>query len=191
MGDGDDGGDGDAAVAECDGDDGMALGLVIAVVMRVRDIVVIVLVTLRMKIKVDPSFCSGPLQNLSPPRRPGHPLSPKTVPPAGFPGAPGMPGPHLHYPSVWPAAQGPQWEGNIPRALTSPGINGRLGYKEAAEFGYALCPREFTVSGDTRQRCTNLRWDCIGVLSRPSVPGQKRPKSIQDFGIMGKTSWKE
>ena len=123
------------------------------------DVVVNVLVTMMMKVKADPSFFSGTLQNLSSPRRPSHPLAPEAVPPAGFPGAPGMPGPHLHYPGVWPAAQGSQWEGNIPGALTSPRINSRLGYQEAAESGYNLCPREFTVSGKPDKHVQN--WDVM------------------------------
>lgn len=119
MGDG--GGDGDAADTESNGSKGMALGLVMSVVvtlveMRVVVIMVIVLVTVMTKMKVGPSFFSGPLQNLSPPRRPGHPHAPKTVPPASCPGTPGVPGPHLHHPGIRPAAQRPQWEGNTPRA---------------------------------------------------------------------------
>lgn len=71
-----------------------------------------------IKIKTDSSFFLGPFQNLSPPGRPIRPHAPKTVPPAGCPGTPGVPGPHLYYPGIWPAAQGPQWEGNISQALT-------------------------------------------------------------------------
>lgn len=154
MGDGGGGGGVDAVDAESDGGDGIALGFIITVVMTltdlgVMDVVLSVLVTMMMEVKADPSFFSGTLQNLSSPRRPSHPLAPEAVPPAGFPGAPGMPGPCLHYPSIWPAAQGSQWEGNIPGALTSPRVNGRPGNPEAAEFGYNLCPREFTVSGKT------------------------------------------
>lgn len=76
------------------------------------------------KMKTDLSFFSGSLQNLSPPRRPSHPYAPKTVPPAGCPGAPGVPCPRLHHPSIWPAAQRPQWEGSIPRTPISPRIAG-------------------------------------------------------------------
>lgn len=105
-------GDGNAVEAQYDGGDEMALGLVISVVtnmakIKIVVIVVIVLVTMMVKMKADSSFFSGSFQNLSPPRRPGHPCAPKTVPPAGRPGASGVPGPYLYHPSIWPAAQGP------------------------------------------------------------------------------------
>lgn len=129
VGDGGGDSDRDAAGAESRGGEWMTLGLVISVVVTLADVrvmvtVVIVLVTM-IKMKADLSFFSGSLQNLSPPRRPSPPCAPKTVPPAGRPGAPGVPCPPLHHPGIWPAAQGPQWEGNIPRALTSPRIAGR------------------------------------------------------------------
>lgn len=120
MGDGGGDSDGGPADAESDGGDGIALGLISVVMtlaeMKVMIIMGIVLVTM-IKIKAD-SFFLGPFQNLSPPRRPIRPHTPKTVPPAGCPGTPGVPGPHLYYPGIWPAAQGPQWEGNISRAFT-------------------------------------------------------------------------
>lgn len=172
MGDGGGDGDGDDADAGSDGGDEMALNLVITVVMTlaetsVTDIVAIVLVTMMLKMKVDPSFFSGPLQNLSPPRRPCHSHASKTVPPAGLPGAPGVPGPHLHHPSIWPAAQGPQWEGNIPRALPSFIIKSRLGYKYTTEVGYNLCPGEFRVRGGTRQTCINRDMTALEFYQGP------------------------
>lgn len=126
VGDGGGDSDRDAADAESDGGERMTLGLVISVVMTLADMVTVVTVLVTtIKMKADLSFFSGSLQNLSPPRRPSPPCAPKTVPPAGRPGAPGVPRPHLYHPSIWPAAQGPQWEGNIPRTRTSPGIAGR------------------------------------------------------------------
>lgn len=138
------------------GGDGIALGFIITVVMTltdlgVMDVVLSVLVTMMMKVKTWPlSFFSGTLSGpILSQRRPQPSPCPRGSSTSWLPRAPGMPGPCLHYPSIWPAAQGSQWEGNIPGALTSPRINGRLGYQEAAEFGYNLCPREFTVSGKT------------------------------------------
>lgn len=127
MGHGGGDGDGDAADAESDGGDGAALEISVVMTlaeMRIMVIVVIVLVMMVVKMKADSFFFSGSLQNLPPPRRPFHPCTSKTVPSADCPRAPRVPGPHLHHPSIWLAAQGPQWEGNVPRTLTSPRISG-------------------------------------------------------------------
>lgn len=131
MGDG--GGDSGGDAAESDGGDGMAPGLVISVVMTLEEMKVMVIVTRMIKIKADSSFFPGSFQNLPPPRRPGHSHAPKTVPPTGRPGAPGVPCPHLYHPSIWLAAQGPQWEGKVSVALTS-----TRRYTWAAESGHTL-----------------------------------------------------
>ena len=112
MGDGGGGGGVDAADAESDGGDGIALGFIITVVMTltdlgVMDVVLSVLVTMMMEVKADPSFFSGTLQNLSSPRRPSHPLAPKAVPPAGFPGAPGAAGPPRPWSGLQPVCGNP------------------------------------------------------------------------------------
>lgn len=106
---------------------------------------VIVLVTVMIKMNFGPSFSSGPLQNLSPPRRPSHPHAPKTVPPAGRPGAAGVPGPHLHHPGIRPAAQGPQWEGNSWSAPLPQ--NSRLGYKWAVGSEHNSAQRAHSKPG--------------------------------------------
>ena len=152
-------GDGDAADAQSVGVDGMASGLVISVEMslakmKVMVLVVIVLVTMMIKMKADSSFFSGSFQNLSPPRRPGHPCAPKTVPPAGCPGASGVPGPHLYHPSIRPAAQGPQWEGNISRVLTS-----TQRYRWAAESGH-----NSTLGNSQQSRATRQKYETEMLL---------------------------
>lgn len=108
-------------MSDGDAGDRMVLGWGFSVVTTVvgRSVMIImVIILVTVMTKVNPFFFSGPLQNLPPPRRPGHSFASKTVPPAGCPGTPGVLGPGLHCPCIWTATQGPQWEGNVSRVLT-------------------------------------------------------------------------